>query len=90
MFIMASPNFEFGHGLNSDFESDDSQHAPPGPPQILLPPVVHEIDFVREAASNTVRLGPTSSGSTSTQCARSAKMGRTSWYENMPKLRKIT
>ena len=41
---MESPNFEFGHGPNSDYESDDLQHLPPGPPQITLPLVVHEID----------------------------------------------
>ena len=76
---MESPNFEFGHGPNSDSESDNSQHSPPGSPQILLPPMVHGIDSVGEAASNTVGLGPPGSGSTSTQRARSAKRGRTSW-----------
>ena len=79
MCIMASPNFECGHGPNSDPESDDSQYSLPGSPQIPLPPVVHGIDSVGEAVSNTVGLGPPSSGSTSTQRARSAKRGRTSW-----------
>ncbi|GFZ08237.1 hypothetical protein Acr_26g0003080 [Actinidia rufa] len=55
---MKSPNFESGHGPNLDSESDDSQHSPTGPPQIPLPPVVHGIDSVGEAASNTVGLGP--------------------------------
>ena len=59
---MESPNFEFGHGPNSDSESDDSQHSPPGPPQIPLPPVIYGIDSVGKAASNTVGLRPPSSG----------------------------
>ena len=70
---MVSPNFEFGHGPNSDYEYDDSQHSPPAPPQIPLPLVVHGIDSVGDAASNTVGLRPPGLDSTSTQRARSAK-----------------
>ena len=48
---MESPNFEFGHDPISDSDFDDSQHSPTGPPQIYLPPVVHEISLEGEAVS---------------------------------------
>ena len=69
VFIMESPNFEFGHGQNSDSKSDDSQHSPP---------MVHGINSVGETAFNTVGLGPPGLSSTSTQRVRNAKRDHTS------------
>ena len=77
---MANIHIDFTHGPNSD--SDESQDPVAQIPVFSQP---HGRSSIGEAASNTVGLGPTGSGSTSTQ-RTGAKRGRTSWVWNHAKI----